>query len=319
MTARYLIGRLLQAAAVILVVTVIVFGLLHALPGGPARGILGPHASAAQIAAFNQAQGLTKPLPVQYAYYLNTLLHGDLGTSYTLNEPVSQLIAQRLPKTLVLTVLSAIIGLAVALPLGMWQAVRRNKPTDYLITALSFIAYATPVYFLGIVLVLVFSQILPWFPSEAPQGDTVLQVLSDPAGLVLPVVAGAASMVAVFSRYMRGAVLENLGEDYVRTARAGGGRPRAILWRHVFRNSLTPVVAMLGYYVPVLFGGALVVEQLFNYPGMGLLFWSAAQSSDYPVLLGCVLVISVATVIGTLLADVVQRLIDPRVQAGDEA
>jgi peptide/nickel transport system permease protein len=172
------------------------------------------------------------------------------------------------------------------------------------------------VYFLGLVLVLVFTQLLPWFPSQAPQGDTLGQVLSQPNALVLPVVAGAASMVAVFSRYMRAATLENLSEDYVRTARAGGSRPRAILWRHVFRNSLTPVVAMLGYYVPVLFGGALVVEQLFNYPGMGLLFWSAAQSSDYPVLLGCVLVISVATVVGTLLADIVQRIVDPRVKAG---
>ncbi|MBF9072701.1 ABC transporter permease [Streptacidiphilus fuscans] len=312
----YLTRRVLQAVAVILVVTVVVFCLLHALPGGPARGILGPQATAQQIAEFNRAQGLDRPLPVQYLYYLRTLLHGDLGTSYTLNEPVSQLIAQRLPKTLVLTVLSAVVGLVIAVPLGMWQAVRRNKPVDYAVTALSFVAYATPVYFLGIILVLVFSQILPWFPPQAPQGDTVAQVLADPAGLVLPVTAGAASMIAVFSRYMRAATLENLEEDYVRTARAGGTRQRAILWRHVFRNSLTPVIAMLGYYVPVLFGGALVVEQLFNYPGMGLLFWSAAQSSDYPVLLGCVLVISVATVVGTLLADIVQRIVDPRVKAG---
>lgn len=312
-TAAYLARRVLQAVAVVFVVTVVVFCLLHALPGGPARGILGPQATPPQIAAFNREQGLDKPLPAQYFYYLWTLLHGDLGTSYTLNEPVSQLIAQRLPKTLVLTVLSAVVGLGLAIPLGMWQAVRRNKPFDYAVTTLSFVAYATPVYFLGLVLVLVFSQVLPWFPAQAPQGDTVGQVLSDPAGLVLPVVAGAAAMVAVFSRYMRAATLENLSEDYVRTARAGGARRRAVLWRHVFRNSLTPVVAMLGYYVPVLFGGALVIEQLFNYPGMGLLFWSAAQSSDYPVLLGCVLVISIATVVGTLLADIVQRVIDPRV------
>lgn len=164
---------------------------------------------------------------MQYFYYLNQLLHGDLGTSYTLNAPVSQLIEQRLPKTLVLTVLSAVIGLVIAIPLGMWQAVRRNKPVDYIVTTLSFVAYATPVYFLGIVLVLVFSQMLPWFPPEAPQGNSLAQVLSDPAGLVLPVIAGAASMVAVFSRYMRAATLENLSEDYVRTARAGGSsRPR---------------------------------------------------------------------------------------------
>jgi peptide/nickel transport system permease protein len=315
-TFLYLTRRVLQAVVVIVIVTVVVFCLLHALPGGPARGILGPQATAQQIADFNRAQGLDKPLPVQYFYYLRTLLHGDLGTSYTLNEPVSQLIQQRLPKTLVLTVLSALVGLVLAIPLGMWQAVRRNKPVDYAITTLSFIVYSTPVYFLGLILVLVFTQILPWFPSQAPQGDTLGQVLSDPAGLVLPIVAGAASMVAVFSRYMRAATLENLSEDYVRTAKAGGSRQRAILWRHVFRNSLTPVVAMLGYYVPVLFGGALVVEQLFNYPGMGLLFWSSAQSSDYPVLLGCVLVISIATVVGTLLADIVQRIIDPRVKAG---
>ncbi|MFG2558173.1 ABC transporter permease [Streptomyces sp. NPDC048496] len=315
-TSSYLIRRVLQAVVVIVIVTIVVFGLLHALPGGPARGILGPQATAQQITSFNHEQGLDKPLPVQYFYYLNQLLHGDLGTSYTLNEPVSQLITERLAKTLVLTALSAIVGLVLAIPLGMWQAVRRNKPVDYVITTLSFIAYSTPVYFLGLILVLVFSQVLPWFPSQAPQGDTLAQVLSDPQALVLPVIAGAASMIAVFSRYMRAATLENLSEDYVRTARAGGSRSRSILWRHVFRNSLTPVIAMLGYYVPVLFGGALVVEQLFNYPGMGLLFWTAAQSSDYPVLLGCVLVIAIATVVGTLLADIVQRIIDPRVKAG---
>jgi peptide/nickel transport system permease protein len=315
-TVYYLTRRVLQAVVVILLVTVVVFCLLHALPGGPARGILGPHATAQQIAQFDHAQGLDRPLPVQYVYYLRTLLHGDLGTSYTLNEAVSRLIVQRLPKTLVLTVLSALVGLALAIPLGMWQAVRRNRPADYVITTLSFVAYSTPVYFLGLMLVLVFTQLLPWFPSQAPQGDTLGEVLAEPNALVLPVVAGATSMVAVFSRYMRAATLENLSEDYVRTARAGGSRQRAILWRHVLRNSLTPVVAMLGYYVPVLFGGALVVEQLFNYPGMGLLFWSAAQSSDYPVLLGCVLVISVATVTGTLLADILQRIIDPRVKAG---
>lgn len=315
-TVLYLVRRLSQALAVILIVTVVVFCLLHALPGSPARGILGPQATAGQIAVFNHEQGLDRSLPVQYAYYLRELAQGDLGTSYTLNEAVSRLIAQRLPKTLVLTVLSAIVGLLLAVPLGMWQAVRKNKPADYVITTLSFVAYSTPVYFLGLLLILLFTQTLRWFPSQAPQGDTLAQVLADPAALVLPVVTGAASMVAVFSRYMRGATLENLSEDYVRTARAGGAGQYAVLFRHVFRNSLTPVIAMLGYYLPVLFGGALVVEQLFNYPGMGLLFWSAAQSSDYPVLLGCVLVISVATVVGTLLADVVQRVVDPRVKEG---
>jgi peptide/nickel transport system permease protein len=272
------------------------------------------HATAQQIAQFNSEQGLDRPLPVQYVLYLGQLLRGDLGESFTLNAPVSQLIVQRLPKTLVLTLAQAVLALVVAIPVGMWQARRRNRPSDYVLTTVSLVLYSTPVFFFGLILIALLTQVIPVLPSQAPSGDTLAQVFSDPAGLVLPIVTGAAAMVAVFSRFMRSATLENLDEDFVRTARAGGSSMRSILTRHVFRNSLTPVVAMLGYYVPVLFGGSLVVEQLFNYPGMGLLFWNAAQSSDFPVLLGCVLVIAVATVCGTLLADVLQAIIDPRVK-----
>jgi peptide/nickel transport system permease protein len=313
-TALFLTRRLLQALAVIIIVTIVVFCLLHSLPGGPARGVLGVQATPEQIAAFNHEQGLDRSLPVQYALELGRLVRGDLGTSYTLNAPVSQLIAQRLPKTLVLTIASALLALLIALPLGIWQAARRNRPSDYLLTALSLVLYSTPVFFLGLVLIAVFTQLIPLFPPQAPAGDTLGEVLSDPAGLVLPIITGAGAMIAVFSRFMRSAALESLDEDYVRTARAGGASERAVLTRHVLRNSLTPVVAMLGYYVPVLFGGAIVVEQLFNYPGMGLLFWDAAQTSDFPVLLGCVLIISVTTVLGTLAADVLQMVIDPRVK-----
>lgn len=315
-TTSYILRRLLQAVVVILIVTVVVFGLLHSLPGGPARGILGAQATPQQLAQFNRDQGLDRPLVVQYFIYLGQLLRGDLGTSYTFNESVTQLIVERLPKTMLLTILQAVVALVIAIPLGMWQAARRNRPVDYVITTVSFVAYSAPVFFLGLILIVVFSQAIRLFPSAAPNGQTLASVLADPRALVLPVAAGAAAMIAVFSRYMRSSTLENLGEDYVRTARAGGATGTAILTRHVFRNSLTSVVAMLGYYVPVLFGGSLVVEQLFNYPGMGLLFWNAAQSSDFPVLLGCVLVISIATVVGTLIADVLQSVIDPRVKAG---
>jgi peptide/nickel transport system permease protein len=313
-TALFLARRLLQALAVIVIVTIVVFCLLHSLPGGPARGVLGVQATPQQIASFNHEQGLDRSLPVQYALEVGRLARGDLGTSYTLNAPVSQLIAQRLPKTLVLTIASALLALLIAIPLGMWQAARRNRPSDYLLTALSLVLYSTPVFFLGLVLIAVFTQLIPIFPPQAPAGDTLAEVLSDPAGLALPIITGAGAMIAVFSRFMRSAALESLDEDYVRTARAGGSSERAVLTRHVFRNSLTAVVAMLGYYVPVLFGGAIVVEQLFNYPGMGLLFWDAAQTSDFPVLLGCVLIISVTTVLGTLAADVLQMVIDPRVK-----
>jgi peptide/nickel transport system permease protein len=315
-TTFYILRRLLQAVVVIFIVTVVVFCLLHALPGGPARGILGAQATPQQLAQFNKDQGLDKPLVVQYFIYLGQLLRGDLGTSYTYNESVSQLIVERLPKTLLLTILQAVVALIIAIPLGMWQAARRNRPVDYIVTTVSFVLYSAPVFFLGLVLIIVFSQVIKLFPSTAPNGATLGSVLADPQALVLPIATGAAAMIAVFSRYMRASTLENLSEDYVRTARAGGASGTQVLTRHVFRNSLTSVVAMLGYYVPVLFGGALVIEQLFNYPGMGLLFWNAAQSSDFPVLLGCVLIISVATVVGTLIADVLQSVIDPRVKAG---
>lgn len=309
-----MLKRVGQALVVVFFVTVVVFLLLHALPGGPARGVLGIQATPEQIAQFNEEQGLNKSLPWQYLNYLGQLLRGDLGQSYVLNSSVSDLLSQRLPKTLALSVLSAVVALLVAIPLGLWQAARRNKPADYALTALSFVAYATPVFFLGLILIVVFSQAIPLFPSQAPQSETWWGVFSDPMGLVLPVITGALGMVAVFSRYMRSSTLDNLSEDYVRTALAKGTPRKVVLRRHVFRNSLTAVIAMLGYYIPVLFGGALVVEQLFNYPGMGLLFWNAAQTPDFPVLLGCVLVISIATVIGSLLADLAQVLLDPRVR-----
>lgn len=311
---RYLFARLLQAVIVIFVVTIIVFFLLHQVPGGPARGILGQQATAEQIAAFNQAQGFDRSLPEQYWRFLVRLGHGDLGESYTLNQNVADLIGQRLPKSLVLTVLSTLLALAVALPLGIWQAVRRNTVVDYLGTGLSFVLYSTPVFFLAFVLIIIFSQTIKLFPAQAPQAETLAGIVADPAALVLPVITGAAGAIAVFSRYMRSAVLDNLAEDYVRTAKAKGAGQRRILVGHVLKNSLTPVITMLGYYLPVLFGGALVVESMFNYPGMGLLFWNAAQTSDYPVLLGVVLVIALATVIGSLLADLAQAAVDPRIR-----
>jgi len=313
----FLLRRVVQGIIVILIVTLIVFALLHlAMPDGPAAGVLGLQATQEQIDAFNKENGFDLPLWQQYLHYLGRLVTGDLGSSFTLNRPVSDLIGQRLPKTLVLAVISMIVALAVAIPMGVHQATHRGAFSDYAFTTWNFIVYSTPSFFLGLVLVIVFAQALPWFPAQAPQGSTVAEVLANPAGLVLPVVTAALAIIATFSRYMRSSTMDNLSEDYVRTARAKGTPMPVVIRRHVLRNSLTPVIAMLGYYLPVMFGGMIVVESLFNYPGMGLLFWTSAQTSDYPVLLGCVLVIAVATVIGSLLADLIQALLDPRTRGG---
>ena len=309
---KYLVWRVAQAAVVVFVVTVIVFYLLHQLPGGPARGILGLQASEEQIRAFEHDQGLDQPLPVQYLHYIGRLLTGDLGESFQLNQHVGDLIGDRLPKSLVLTVLYVAVSLVVAVPFGIWQAVKRNRPTDYTLGVLSLLMYSTPVFLVGFILIIVFALNLGIFPVEAPQADTLGGILGNAQGLVLPVLTGATATVAIFSRYLRSSIVDNLDEDYVRTARAKGASEPRIMRSHVLKNSLTSVIAMLGYYLPVLFGGSIVIEKLFNYPGMGLLFWNAAQTSDFPILLGVVLVISVATVVGSLLADVAQALIDPR-------
>ncbi len=313
---RYVVRRTGQAVLVVLLVTVVVFLLLQALPGGPARGVLGQTATPEQIAAFNVANGFDRSFAEQYLAFLGRLLRGDLGDSYVMNMPVSDAIALRLPKTLLLTGLSLAVALAVALPLGVRQAARRNSGFDYTTTTVAVVLYSTPSFFLGLILIVVLSQWLGLVPALAPQGRTLGDILGEPQALVLPVLTGALVSVATFSRYARSSTIDSLAEDYVRTARAKGTAPGAVLRRHVLRNSLTPVVAMLGYQIPVLFGGALVVEQLYNYPGMGLLFWSSAQSSDFPVLLGCVLVIAAATVVGSLLADLAQAALDPRTRGG---
>ncbi|MFF9781821.1 ABC transporter permease [Streptomyces nigrescens] len=312
---RFLVKRLAQALVVLLLVSVIVFVLLHLLPGGPARAILGVQATPEAVDHFNRQQGYDRSLPEQYLGYLGRLLTGDLGESYKLNQGVAALLAERLPKTALLAGLALTLAALLAVPLGILQAVRRGKAVDHVLTGAAFLAYATPVFFLGLVLILVFSQELPLLPAEAPQADTVGGLLAELPALVLPVVTATLGIIAAFSRYMRSTVLDHLGEDYVRTARAKGQSPARLMTRHVLRNALIPLATLLGLYLPTLFSGTLVVESMFNYPGMGLLFWNAAQSSDFPVLLGVTLVVGTATVLGSLIADIAYAVLDPRIRS----
>ncbi|MGB9278697.1 MAG: ABC transporter permease [Pseudonocardiaceae bacterium] len=310
----FITRRLLQAIVVVLLVTVIVFILLHLLPGGPARAQLGPRATPAAIANFNHQMGYDRPVPIQYWDWLTQLVTGNLGFSVKFNQSVVSLIGERLPKTLVLAVLSTLFALIVAIPLGMVQAVRRNHAADYTITIWAFVFYATPAFFLGVVLIVVFSVYLTILPAEAPQSSSLAVILSQPAGLILPVLTLGLLTIAQYSRYMRSSVIENLTEDYVRTARAKGAGERTVLVRHVLRNSLIPVATLLGLSLPTIFSGALITEAVFNFPGMGQLFWTAAQTQDYPIMLGITVVVGFATVIGSLLADLAYAILDPRVR-----
>ena len=310
----FLIRRILQALLVVFLVTVFTLALVHLFPGGPIRSLLGPRATPEQVAHYNQLYGFDQPFYVQYIKWIGQLVHGNLGFSAKLNQSVTSLIAQDLPKTIVLVSLGTLVSLLFGIPLGLYQAVKRYTTGDYVLTGISFLGYATPTFFVGLLLIEWFAINTHLFPPFAPQGTTVAQILSQPRALVLPVAAYSFVLYALWSRYMRSSVMDNLVQDYVRTARAKGASERRVLWGHVFRNSLISIVTLLGLSLPTLVAGAIFIEVVFNYPGMGLAFYSAALNVDYQVLLGFTLVATLATIVGNILADVGYAVLDPRVR-----
>ena len=308
----YMIRRVGQAIVVLIGVTIITFILLHLLPGSPVRAILGTRASPSTIKQLNAELGFNKPLYVQYGLWVWNLIHLNLGFSYKLNQPVTALIGQRLPKTLFLVGSSLVLAVIIAVPLGIWSAVHRNRADDYVLTGLSFIFYSMPTFLLGILLIILFNQTLNWLPFEAPQNQTY--PWTDLNGMVMPVMTLTAVTVALFSRYMRSSMLEQMIQDYVRTARAKGVSNQAILMIHVLRNALIPVITLIGLSIGGIVSGAVVTEDVFNYPGMGLLYYNAAVSDDFPTLLGFVVVVALATVVGNLIADILYAVADPRIR-----
>ena len=316
MTA-YLVRRVGQAATVVVGVMIVTFVLIHMEPGSAARAVLGAKATAGRVAIFNRTYGLNRSLWDQFVSYVQQIFQGNLGYSYTQQQPVSTLIAQRLPRDLVLLGISTVLAVLIAVPMGIYQAVRRNRLDDFALTGVSFTLYSMPDFFLALLLIAVFAVQLRWLPPSVPSSaQTVGGLLADPKALVLPVVTLALVTLASFSRYARSSAIEVLAQDYIRVARAKGLPNRLILLRHVLRNSILPVVTMIGLIFPGIVSGAVIAETVFNFPGMGLLFYQAATSHDFPVLLGSTLFVGVATVAGSLLADVAYAALDPRVRYG---
>jgi peptide/nickel transport system permease protein len=314
--AVFLLRRVLQALVVLLLVTMFTFMLLRMIPGNVAVAIMGPgvYRSPAAIKLFDTTYGFDKPWYTQYLLWLGHLVRGNLGYSWNLNQSVASLLGNRLPKTVFLVGISTLVALVVAVPIGVAQAVRRNRFTDHFFNGFSTVFYAMPSFLLGLLLILVFAIKIPIFPAEGPQGEGLGALLTEFNALVLPIISLALITIALFSRYMRSSVLDNITEDYVRTAKAKGASERRILFRHVLRNSLIPIATLLGLSLPGILSGALITEAVFNYPGMGLLFFQQAQKQDYPVLLGITVVVAVATVVGSLLADIAYAVLDPRVR-----
>ena len=310
----FLVRRLFQAVLVVLGVIAFMFILIHLIPGGEARAVLGPKAQPIAIAQFNKVNGLDLPLWDQFTHYVWNLARFDLGRSYTLNQSVTSLIAEALPKTLILVGLSTLLALVIAIPMGIYQVVRRNKWDDYVLTGVAFILYAVPAFLLGTLLILWFAIYIPIFSTEAPQSDSIWGILSDPKALVLPVVTLAAISIASFSRYMRSSMMETMTEDFVRTARAKGAGPQRVLYVHALRNAIIPIITLLGLSLGTIVSGAVITESVFNYPGMGLLAINSAFKEDLPTLLGVTFVVTIATIVGNLIADILYAVVDPRIR-----
>lgn len=305
----FLITRLLSAALVVLGVVLIVFLLIHMIPGDPVDVILGESARLADRAALRRELGLDQPLLVQLTEYFNRLVQLDLGSSLQSKQPVAALLAERIPATLQLALAAMACALLIALPLGTLAAVKRGQSWDWGAMGFSALGVSIPNFWLGPILILCFSLWLGWTPVSGR--DSL-------SSLILPAITLGTGFAAILARMIRSSLLEVLGEDYVRTARAKGLDEGQVIWRHALRNAWLPVVTLIGLQLGALLGGAVVTEVVFDWPGIGSLMIDAIHKRDYPVVQGCVLFVSLCYVLINTLTDLVYGLIDPRIQQGPQ-
>jgi peptide/nickel transport system permease protein len=316
----YVARRGIQALFTLLIITVLCF-LLTRFSGDPlAQYAANPRMSAEDKAALRERLGLNQPLPVQYLKWLGLAVQGDLGQSFFSKQPVSEMIAQRLPNTMILMVVTEIFTIIAALVLGIISAVKQYSFLDNFITTFSFVGFSMPIFFSALGLLLVFAvQFKEWGLPYLPTGAQVWDK-RDPGeyikNMILPVTALVFVQSAGYSRFVRTSMLEVLGSDYIRTARAKGLTTRTVLFKHALRNAALPLVTIVGLDIPFFLGGAIVTESIFSWPGMGRLFWEYAQRSDYPVVLGVLLIISLAVVVFTIITDVLYTFVDPRIKVG---
>jgi peptide/nickel transport system permease protein len=310
---RYLVRRLLQTGVLLLVVSLVVIALVTQAPGGPGI-LLDRNMAPEDIARMRALLGLDQPLPVQYARWLGQVLTGNLGVSYQAGVPVLEIIGQMLPNTLLLSAAALLLTIAVAVPAGVISAARPYSATDHGVTFLALFGISVPTFWFGLMLIVLFSVSLGWFPPGGMRTIGAPPSLLDLARhLVLPAIVLGSANMALVARYTRSATLAVLREDYVRTARAKGVTERDVLYRHALRNALLTVVTIVGLQLPRLVGGAAITETVFAWPGMGSLAVRAAFERDYPMIMGITLIISAVVAASSLLVDLLYVYIDPRV------
>lgn len=311
MAVRRILQRVVTTLPVLWVVVTMVFLLIHLVPGDPIVQMLGEGASAADIEGLRHSYGLDRPLGVQYLHYWAGIFHGDFGQSLRMHDSVLHLILQRYPYTLALTVAAMIIGAGLAIPAGVASARRRDRWPDRTLGVVSLVGLSFPNFALGPILIVVFSIGLGWFPVSGA-GVGTAEFLRH---LVLPSITLGLGMAAILTRMVRTSMLEELGQDYIRTARAKGLSETTVVYRHALRNALNPVLTVIGLQFGSLLAGAIVTETIFSWPGLGRLTLSAISNRDYELVQGCILAVGLTYVLVNLLTDSIYALADPRMRS----
>jgi peptide/nickel transport system permease protein len=315
MRYTFILRRLLSAVPVMIIITFATFALMQLLPGGPLAAYENnPEISQKDIERLRHEMGLDRPIPVQYWSWLKNFVRGDWGYSFATKRPVLSEIGDRLPNTLYLTGLSLVAALLIAIPAGILSATRQYSVFDHIVTTLTYVGRSMPVYFSGLLLIIVFSIWLRWLPSGGMHTlGRELSLIDGLRHLALPLLSLSTLIAAKYVRFLRTSMLEVIHLDYIRTAAAKGLRERVIVFKHAFRNAAIPLVTVVAVDLPVLFAGALFTETIYSWPGMGRLFVDAATRFDYSVVMGIVAAIAFLVVLSNLLADVVYAILDPRI------
>jgi peptide/nickel transport system permease protein len=312
---KYILRRLLISIPVIFGVTLIAYFIITLAPGDAVDMLVSPGLSPQDIALKREALGLDQPVLVQYAKWLGELVHGNLGYSFTNRRPVTERIGERLGPTLLLTLSSLLLSYLIAIPIGVLSAVRQYSALDYVSTVFSFLGISVPSFFFGLLMIYVFALKIDLFPTGGMQTIGAPFSLPDRlVHLVLPAIVLSLQNTGVVMRYTRSGMLDVIHQDYVRTARAKGLGERLIIYRHALRNALIPVITLAGVQLPFLLGGAIITEQIYNWPGMGRLAVEAINQRDYPTIMGINLLAAVMVIFGNLFADVMYGVVDPRIR-----
>lgn len=319
----YFVRRILQTIPILFIISILLFLMVRSAPGGPLTAARrNPNITEEQLQKLEEQLGLNRPLPVQYVDWLGDMFGGDMGQSIKFRRPVSEMIGERIPNTLMLVGVSFLVTLLIALPVGILSARKPYSIFDYFATTITFMGQSLPVYWFGLGLILIFYVALenpntggPLFPGGGMNTFGKEGNIPDMLWhMVLPVTALSLGWAAWYSRFLRSSLLDVLHEDYIRTARAKGLVDRAVYYKHALRNAILPLVTLIALDIPSLFAGALFVETIFSWPGMGRLFWDAARGRDYPVLLGVVMITAVLIVTANILADLAYGLLNPQVK-----